>query len=186
MARSDEECRRLLSCLIKPRYRLCFCVMYACGLRISEATALPIAAIDSSQMLLRVMGKGDKERAVPLPGSLLLPMRDFWRTHRHPEWLFPSNTGRRPLAKKTAYRAFNHAREIARLDIRFTPHVLRHSYATRLIEKGTPLPVVQCLLGHGSIRSTQRYTHLTDALRHDVQATVESLFANLDNGRPGR
>jgi len=153
--------------------------MYACGLRISEATALPISAIDSQQRLLRVMGKGDKERAVPLPGSLLTPMRDFWKTHRHREWLFPSNTGLRPLAKKTAYRAFNHAREIARLDIRFTPHVLRHSYATRLMEKGTPLPVVQNLLGHGSIRSTQRYTHLTDALRGDVQATVDGLFADL-------
>jgi len=186
VARSDEECRRLLWCLIKPRYRLCFSLMYACGLRISEATALPISAIDSQQRLLRVMGKGDKERAVPLPGSLLKPMREFWKTHRHPQWLFPSNTGLRPLAKKTAYRAFNQAREIARLDVRLTPHVLRHSYATRLIEKGTPLPVVQCLLGHGSIRSTQRYTHLTDPLRHDVQATVESLFANLDNGGPGR
>ena len=160
--------------------------MYACGLRISEAVALPIAAIDSSQMLLRIVGKGNKERAVPLPGSLLLPMRALWQTHHHREWLFPSNTGRHPLATKTARRAFGRAREIARLDLRFTPHVLRHRYATRLIEKGTPLPVVQCLLGHGSIRSTQRYTHLTDALRHDVQATVESLFANLDNRRPGR
>ena len=179
MARSDEECRRLLSCLIKPRYRVCFSVMYGCGLRISEAAALPVAAIDSKQMLLRIVGKGDKERAVPLPGSLLGPMREFWNTHRHPEWLFPSKTGLRPLAKKTAGNAFRRARERARLDLRFTPHVLRHSYATRLIEQGTPLPVVQALLGHGSIRSTQRYTHLTDALRRDVQAAVDRLFAGL-------
>ena len=179
VARSDKECRRLLSCLIKARYRLCFSLMYACGLRIGEAVALPVKSIDSPQMLLRIVGKGDKERAVPLPGSLLGPMRDFWRTHRHPEWMFPSATGLRPLARKTAGQAFTRAREIARLDVRFTPHVLRHSYATRLIEKGTPLPVVQIFLGHGSIRSTQRYTHLTEGLRQDVQATVDRLFAGL-------
>lgn len=179
MARSDEDCRRLLSCLIQPRYRLCFSLMYGCGLRIGEAVGLQIGAIDSSQMLLRIVGKGAKERAVGLPVSLLEPMRDFWKTHRHREWLFPSATGLRPLSKKTAGQAFRAARERARLDIRFTPHVLRHSYATRLIEQGTPLPVVQTLLGHGSIRSTQRYTHLTDPLRRDVQATVDRLFAGL-------
>jgi len=121
VARSDEECRRLLSYLSKPRYRLCFSLMYACGLRISEAVALPITAIDSSQMLLRIVGKGNKERAVPLPGSLLHPMREFWKTHRHPEWLFPAKTGARPLAKKTANRAFGRDRETAQFDLRFTP-----------------------------------------------------------------
>ena len=179
MARSDAECRRLLSCLIKPRYQLCFSLTYACGLRISEAVALPTAAIDSAQRLLRIMGKGDKERAVPLPGSLLEPMREFWKTHRHPEWLFPSATGLHPLSTTMAGQAFRQARERAGLDLHFTPHVLRHSYATRLIEQGTPLPVVQALLGHGSIRSTQRYTHLTDPLRRDVQAAVDRLFGDL-------
>jgi integrase/recombinase XerD len=179
VARSDGECRRLLSCLTEARYRLCFSLMYACGLRIGESLALPILAIDSNQMLLRIMGKGAKERAVPLPGSLLGPMREFWKTHRHPQWLFPSRTGCRPLAKKGAGEAFILARLRARLDERFTPHVLRHSYATRLLEKGTPLPVVQVLLGHGSIRSTLRYTHLTDPLRRDVKATVDRLFAGL-------
>jgi site-specific recombinase XerD len=153
--------------------------MYACGLRIGEAAALPVSAIDSRQMLLRIVGKGNKERAVPLPAALLGPMRAFWKTHRHPQWLFPSRSGRRPLAKKSAGQAFVRARERARLDLRFTPHVLRHSYATRLLEKGTPLPVVQTLLGHGSIRSTLRYTHLTDPLRQDVKGTVDRLFAGL-------
>jgi len=179
MARSDAECRGLLSCLTESRYRLCFSLMYACGLRIGEAAALPISAIDSRQMLLRIVGKGNKERAVPLPASLLGAMRDFWKTHRHRTWLFPSRSGRGPLARKTAGQAFRRARERARLDTRFTPHVLRHSYATRLIEQGTPLPVVQTLLGHGSIRSTQRYTHLTDALRRDVQGKVNRLFSGL-------
>ena len=179
VARSDQECRRLILCLAKEQYRLCFSLMYACGLRISEAVTLPIDAIDSAQMLLRIIGKGNKERAVPLPPSLLEPMRRFWRTHRHSTWLFPSRTGLRPMTPKTARRAFRKACVQARLDARFTPHVLRHSYATRLIENGTPLTVVQVLLGHGSIRSTQRYIHLTDPLRRDVQATVEKLFAGL-------
>ena len=179
MARSDEECRRLLGGLRKASYRLCFSLMYACGLRISEAVGLPVSAIDSKQMLLRVVGKGDKERAVPLPAPLLGPMRAFWTTHGHRRWLFPSKTGRGPMAKKSAGQAFVRARERARLDERFTPHVLRHSYATRLLEKGTPLPVVQTLLGHSSIQTTARYTHLTDPLRREVKATVDGLFAGL-------
>jgi site-specific recombinase XerD len=179
MARSGVECRRLLSCLTESRYRLCFSLMYACGLRIGEAVALPVSGIDSSQMLLRIVGKGNKERVVPLPASLLGPMREFWKTHRHRQWLFPSKTGHRPMARKTATQAFHRACERARLEGHLTPHVLRHSYATRLIESGTPLPVVQTLLGHGSIRSTQVYTHLTDPLRRDVKGTVDRLFAGL-------
>jgi len=179
VARCDAQCRRILSCLSETRYRLCFSLMYACGLRIGEAAALPVTAIDSQQMLLRIVGKGNKERAVPLPASLLGPMREFWKTHRHPRWLFPSRTGARALSSKTAAQAFRRARECARLDSGFTPHVLRHSYATRLLEEGTPLPVVQALLGHASIRSTQIYTHLSDALRGDVKQTVERLFTGL-------
>jgi site-specific recombinase XerD len=106
-------------------------------------------------------------------------MREFWKTHRHPQWLFPSRRGDGPLCKKSAGRAFVRARERARLDARFTPHVLRHSYATRLLERGTPLTVVQTLLGHASVRSTQRYLHLTDPLRRDVKGTVDRLFAGL-------
>ena len=153
--------------------------MYACGLRISEAVGLPVGAIDSQQKLIRLVGKGNKERAVPLPIGLLAPLRAFWKTHRNRQWLFPSKTGRHPMASKAAGTAFRQAREAAGLDARFTPHVLRHSYATRLLENGTPLPVVQALLGHGSIRSTQIYTHLTDPLRRDVQETVDRLFAGL-------
>ncbi len=153
--------------------------MYGCGLRISEATGLQIRSIRSAQMVLDLIGKGSKQRLVPLPGALLEPMRDFWKTHRHPIWLFPSKTGRHPLSKQVASKAFRRAREAAGFDDRFVPHTLRHSYATRLIERGTPLPVVKDLLGHGSIRTTEIYTHMTTPLRDDVQATVNGLFAGL-------
>lgn len=153
--------------------------MYGCGLRIGEAVKLPISAIDSRQRLLRVVGKRNKERVVPLPASLLGPMRSFWKTHRHGQWLFPSTTGRRPMSSASARTAFNEARDAAGFDGRFTPHVLRHSYATRLLESGASLRVVQVLLGHGSIRSTQIYTHLTEPMRRDVRARVDRLFAGL-------
>lgn len=161
------------------RYRLCFSLMYACGLRIGEAVKLPISAIDSTQRFLRVVGKRNKERVVPLPHSLLPAMRAFWKTHRHPQGLFPSKTGRRPMSSTAAGFAFREAREAAGFDDRFTPHVLRHSYATRLLESGAGLRVVQVLLGHGSIRSTQVYTHLTEPMRRDVRDRVDRLFTGL-------
>ena len=92
--RSDEDCRRLIATLEKPVYRGCFTLIYAYGLRITEAVTLPVSAIDSKQMVLRIVGKRNKERILPLTEPILLMLRDLWKIHRNPRWLFPS---RRPL-----------------------------------------------------------------------------------------
>ena len=153
--------------------------MYACGLRISEAVSLPVGKIDSGQMCLRIIGKGNKERIVPFPAALLNPMRDFWLTHRHPTWLFPNKRGANHKAASTLSHTFRMACD----EIGFTndvkPHLLRHSFATRLLESGESLRVVQILLGHSSIRSTEIYTHLTEPLRQEVQERVNTLFNGL-------
>jgi len=153
--------------------------MYACGLRISEAIRLPVGAIDSKRMVLRVVGKRNKERCVPLPGSLLEPLRAHWKTHRSRQWLFPARDGRGPMAVKSAQEAFRQACAALGLDSRLTCHSLRHGYATRLLEGGTDLRTVQALLGHGSICSTQIYTHLTEPMRAQVRERVDALFTGL-------
>ena len=97
--RSDADCRRLIGQLRDPVYRACFALTYAHGLRIAEATSLPVTAVDSKLMLLRVIGKRNQERALPLTESILCMLRDVWRLHRSPQWLFPG-TGTRPLGRR--------------------------------------------------------------------------------------
>ena len=92
-ALADAETRKLLGCITNPIHRTCFAIMYACGLRTSEAATLEIGAIDSRNLLLRIIGKGNKERLVPLPEPMLLSLRRLWKTHKNPRWLFPNRAG---------------------------------------------------------------------------------------------
>lgn len=153
--------------------------MYACGMRIGETVELPITAVDSKQMLLQVIGKGNKQRALPLTEPVLAMLRSVWTTHRHPHWLFPNRIGSNHVHGSTARVAFNRAREACGFDDRFTPHTLRHSFATRLLELGVDIRIVQILLGHSSLRSTEIYTHLTEPLRRDLRRLLGDFFAGL-------
>lgn len=179
-----SEILRFLAAVDKPAYRLCFALMYSSGLRTSEARKLKVKSIDSGRMVLRVIGKGNKESLIPFPKALLEPMRALWKTHRHPLWLFPASHGKGPMCRQSLLFAFHIACQQAGIDKDFKPHGLRHSYATRLLENGANLRVVQILLRHSSIRSTQCYTHLTEPLRRDLQNSVNKLFSDLVSGLP--
>ena len=121
--------------------------MYACGLRISEAATLEIGAIDRANMQLRIIGKGDRERLVPLPQPVLDGLGALWKTHRDPRWLFPNRSGA-PANQQVLRRTFQDAARAAGIKRRVTPHALRHSYATRLLESGVDTRVVQILVVH--------------------------------------
>ena len=110
--RSDEDCRRLIATLEKPIYRGCFTLIYAYGLRITEAVTLPVSAVDSKQMVLRVIGKGNKERILPLTESILQMLRAVWKTHRSRRWLFPSRRPVTHLPDATARAAFIQAQRL--------------------------------------------------------------------------
>lgn len=146
--------------------------MHGCGLRIGEASSLTPSQIDKDRRVIRLIGKGNKERLVPMPPSLLEGLRKAWSTHRNPNWLFANAPQGKHILLKTLYRAFNHARVEAQL-LDATPHVFRHSYATRLLEKGVPVQVVQIILGHSNARTTQTYLHLTEPTRDQIQAVVK-------------
>jgi integrase/recombinase XerD len=153
--------------------------MYACGLRISEAATLQIGAIDSANLLLRIIGKGDKQRLVPLPAPILDDLRSLWRTHRHPRWLFPSRDGANPVNQQVLARTFRAAARAANIKQPITPHSLRHSYATRLLEQGVDTRVVQILLGHANIATTAIYTHLTEPTRVSLRGVLDGLMTGL-------
>ena len=154
--------------------------MYACGLRIMEAAALPVTAIDRARMVLRIIGKGNKERLVPLPEPVYQDLRRLWRSHRNPQWVFPNQTGSKHVSSCVLFRTFSAAvTEIGFTTRRPTPHVLRHSYATRLMENGVDTRVVQVLLGHASIASTAIYTHLTEPTRASLRGLLDKIMTGL-------
>ena len=153
--------------------------MYACGLRMREAASLQVSQIDSARGLLRIIGKGDKERLVPVPLPLLAKLRELWKTHRHSQWLFPNRLGRRFISGKNIAIAFRAGAQVLGLPETVVPHSLRHSYATQLLENGVELRIVQILLGHSSFKSTCIYTHLTEPGRQRLHTLLDDLMAGL-------
>jgi site-specific recombinase XerD len=153
----------------------------ACGLRISEAANLEIKAIDGANQRLRIVGKGNRERLVPIPTPVLDHLRRLWRHHRHPPWMFPNRRRTGPINISVLAKTFAEAVSDAgeNRDPRPTPHVLRHSYATRLLENGVDIRVVQMLLGHASIGTTTRYTHLTEPTRTSLCHLLDRIMAGL-------
>jgi site-specific recombinase XerD len=152
--------------------------MYTCGLRIGEAVSLRPEQIDATRGTIRIIGKGNKERMLPLPPSLLIALRLAWKTHGNRRWVFATRPKGSHLCAASLRRAFHLA--CAQADISgHTPHSLRHGFATRLLEQGVELRIVQILLGHASIRSTEIYTHLTEPLRDQLRPKLEELAAGL-------
>ena len=175
---SDEQVRALLGGVRNPIHKACLALMYACGLRISEAATLEIGAIDRANLQLRIIGKGDRERLVPLPQPVLDGLGALWKTHRDPRWLFPNRSGA-PANQQVLRRTFQDAARAAGIKRRVTPHALRHSYATRLLESGVDTRVVQILLGHVHIATTAIYTHLTEPTRVSLKAILDGLMTGL-------
>ncbi len=153
--------------------------MYACGLRISEAATPEIASIDSASLLLRIIGKGDKERRVPLPRPMLYSLRRIWLTHRNPRWLCPDRLGTGPVSKNALWRTFRLSVRAAGITRPVSPHALRHSYATRLLESGVDTSVVRILLGHANIATTSIYMHLTEPTRASLKSILDKLMTGL-------
>jgi len=174
---SAEEVSRLLGALATPRFAVFFTTVYAAGLRISEACRLETRDIDAARSVIHVRGaKGGKERLVMLSPQLLGLLRAYWKQVRPPApWLFASRTGSH-LAAGVARKALKRAAVQAGLGKKnVTPHVLRHSFATHLLERGTDLRLIQVLLGHSSIKSTTRYARVSAAMIAQTKSPLERL-----------
>jgi len=178
---SQAEVYEILSCIRKERYRVCLRTIYACGLRLTEGVSLQVGQIDSSRMLLHIQqGKGNKDRYVPLPSPVLAQLRRFWTSHRHPRWLFPGHSEKdRPVGNLSVAKAFKAALAESSVHKPATIHTLRHSWATHLLEAGVNLRLIQYYLGHGSLKTTARYIHLTPNAQTKAATAIEDLMAEL-------
>lgn len=172
----EDQILALFAALKRPKYRALLMTLYAAGLRISEACRLRIEDIDSHRMLIRVqLGKGAKERFTVLSPRLLAMLRVYWKLTRPPEWLFPGQGASGHVTPDSVRAVFRLAREQAGLGPWCTPHVLRHSFATHLLEAGTDLVVIKALLGHNSIKTTCVYTHVSTERIGKVTSPLEGL-----------
>lgn len=182
---SRAEVRALLSCVRAPVYRACLSTIYACGLRISEGVALEVDGVDGERKFLRVRGKGNKVRQVPLSEPTLESLRAFWKVHRTRPWLFPARLQPRShndgghVDANNLRGAFHAALAESGVKKPATVHSLRHSYATHLLEAGVQLRLIQEILGHRSPSTTAIYTHLTAEVRIQIIAPLQALTQGL-------
>ena len=173
---SPEEVVRLLEAAPGVKYKAAFSVAYGAGLRVSEVATLKVHDIDSERMLLRVeQGKGRKDRHAMLSPVLLELLRDWWRIAHPKAWLFPGQDPLQPISTRQLNRACHAAAHMAEITKRVSPHTLRHSFATHLLEQNTDIRVIQVLLGHAKVDTTALYTHIATNTIRAVMSPLERL-----------
>jgi site-specific recombinase XerD len=167
----------LLAALPGKKHRAIVMLAYGAGLRVSEVLKLRVEDIDAKRMVLHIHeAKGGRERAVMLSPVLLRALRDYWKAARPSgPTMFPGHAGRRTLTRAAVHHVGVKAARKAGIDKRISPHTLRHSFATHLLEAGTDLRTVQVLLGHASLRSTMTYLHLTTARLATLKSPLDEL-----------
>lgn len=178
---SVEETARFLASIEIPRYRVLLTTIYSAGLRLGEALALRAGDIDSSRMLIRIrQGKGKKDRYVPLSPLVLELLREHWRREKLTDLLFARDQDRsRPLSDTTVQKYVRRAARAAGFRKIITPRTLRHSYATHLIEKGTSTRIVQVLLGHTNVHTTETYTHVSPQTLGTIISPLDQIVVGL-------
>jgi integrase/recombinase XerD len=173
---SPEEVTRFLDAAPGPKYKAAFSAAYGAGLRVSEVVALKVSDIDSERMLLRIeQGKGRKDRFAMLSPQLLDLLRDWWRIARPKVWLFPGRDAVNPLTTRQVNRAVHAAAHMAEISKRVTPHTLRHSFATHLLEQNIDIRVIQVLLGHAKLETTSLYTRVATNTIRTVMSPLDRL-----------
>jgi integrase/recombinase XerD len=174
---SQEELRRFFAAILNPKHTAIFLTAYGTGLRAEELTALRIRDIDSGQMLIRVnLGKGDKDRYVKLSPFLLKSLRDYYRACRPADLMFPGRGGRQ-MAPESITRAAEDIARRARIEKQVGSHTFRHTYATHMLDAGADLATIQALMGHGSLRTTAIYLHVSKAKIDAAPSPLDQLFA---------
>ena len=177
---SQEEVARLIDSAQSLMHRAMLMTLYGTGVRRAELCQLKVADIDSERMVIRVRnGKGGRDRDVLLSDKLLETLREYWRWMKPKTYLFPGTVKNWradvPITTKVVWTAVNEARKRAGIEKRITPHTLRHSFATHMLEAGADLRTIQVLLGHAELADTAIYLHLSRRHLQAVASPIESL-----------
>lgn len=188
---SVEEAGRLLEAVPTIKYKAALGVAYGAGLRVSEVAHLKVDDIDSKRMLIRVeQGKGRKDRNAMLSPQLLELLRLWWREGKRRSvmlphgWLFPGRSYTDPISSRQLHRAVQEAAEVAGIRKRVSPHTLRHSFATHLLEQDVDIRVIQVLLGHSKLETTALYTKVSTRTIHAVTGPLDRLMALMEGKAP--
>lgn len=184
---TPKEIERLLNKARKLRYYTILLTLYSMGLRLAEGLNLTIFDIDAQRLRVHLRNcKGGKDRYVDLPLRTLKALRHYWATHRNPKFLFPEgktakqrHQATQPMSRSCTQKAMKHLVEECRLNKKVSPHSLRHSFATHLLEQGVSLRAIQELLGHMCPKTTAIYTQLTETTKLNTQKIINHLVDDL-------
>lgn len=182
---NTDEVHAIIHAIHRFRYRTCILAIYSMGLRLREGLRLKVGDIDGKRMMVHVRnGKGMKDRYVPLPRPTLLYLRAYWKTHQNPVLIFPATGGlkmnasvtRTVMDAKSLQKAMTSAVRECGIKKNATIHSLRHSYATHLLEAGVHLRVIGDYMGHSSILTTAKYTHMTNVIQQNSAEIIAQLM----------
>ena len=182
---SADETKRLLAVASSLKARILLSLGYGCGLRAGEVVRLKVKHIDSAQKIIRIeQSKGRKDRNVMLSPETLDLLRQWWKTRPRSfdsttpieeRWLFPGRRPGKPMTTRQLNRLFHEAADAAGIRKGVTPHALRHSFATHLLERGTDIRVIQALLGHDKLDTTARYTRVATGMIAGIESPLDLL-----------
>jgi site-specific recombinase XerD len=186
-----EELARLFAVIREERFLVILRFIYTCGLRLGEAVGIEVGDLRGGERVHVRQGKGNKDRYVPLPPAMTAELRAWWRTHRHPRWVFPGvgrgwrdgSSSVATLAQATEPMGVGSIQHCVRLAVAQAGlpkatcvHTLRHSYATHLLEAGVSIRLISAYLGHSSLETTLVYTHLTAVNEASARVAVAHLL----------
>jgi site-specific recombinase XerD len=172
---SLPEVQRIIKATQNLKHKTILLTIYSAGLRLAETINLKVADIDSDRMKIHIrQGKGKKDRFVMLSEKLLLTMREYFQQYKPTDYLFEGQKGG-SYSSKSIQNIMKNAVKIARIAKIATPHTLRHSFATHLLEQGCDIRYIQELLGHKNLATTQLYTHITKSAIDVIKSPLDSI-----------
>ncbi|MCA0363010.1 MAG: tyrosine-type recombinase/integrase [Bacteroidetes bacterium] len=176
---SEEQVADLLNSIDNLKHKTMIYLAYSAGLRVSEVINLKVQHIHSARMVINIKGaKGKKDRTVKLSEGILVLLRKYYQTYKPKEWLFEGQYGGQ-YSDRSLQAVFQRAKQQSKIKSDVSFHSLRHSYATHLHERGTDIKLIQELLGHNDIKTTLRYTHVSQRTLEHIKSPFDDL--NIEN-----